>query len=346
VEPNPFYEPEFLLASARDLRHGDIRCIAVYADGERGSDLIGLFPLQTARLMRAAPLPSLEFYRNDFVCLTAPLIDSRDPAGIWGSFFDAFSRDRPMPGTVLSHFMPANRILKEALEETLAARGLVKATVAQFERAAVGPTDLDFDTYQSRFSGRRNKDLRRRARRLSEQGEVTIRTVSGADTDGRAALEDFLRIEASGWKGREGTAMASDPTTDAFAKAVFAGPDVEFDVLALDGKAIAVTVNLIRNGAVFTIKTAYDEDHRPASPGAMLDLHLIRNITEGRYSRADSCAIADHPVESYWLEKQPIECVALATRPGVSQMRIDALAATLNSFSRLKNWMKEQVGRD
>jgi CelD/BcsL family acetyltransferase involved in cellulose biosynthesis len=54
-------------------------------------------------------------------------------------------------------------------------------------------------------------NLRRRARRLAEEvGPVSLEIISdGAAAD--AALDEALRLEAAGWKGTEGTAIACDP---------------------------------------------------------------------------------------------------------------------------------------
>jgi len=54
------------------------------------------------------------------------------------------------------------------------------------------------------------RELNRQWRRLAEKldGELEVRDRAGED----AAIEDFLAIESSGWKGREGTAFACDPS--------------------------------------------------------------------------------------------------------------------------------------
>ncbi len=342
IEPNPFYEQEWLSASVRELRQEDISCVAIYDCGARDSNLIGLFPLQPARLLHGAIIPSLEFYRNDFVCSTAPLIDKSDPVGVWHSFFDAFNRDRPMPRIVISQLMPANSVLKSTLDQALEERALACAVVGHFERAAVAPEGQNYDTYVGKYSARRTKDLRRRNRKLGELGNIRISTVHGG-SEAQTAIADFLRIEQSGWKGKKGTAMASSASDKAFALSVFAAENVDFDVVSLDGNAIAVAVNLVRNGAIFTVKTAFDEAYSACSPGVMLDLQLVRNCTSGRYERADSCAIANHPVEGYWLEKQQIESLVIAVNPAVSASRVESLASTLRNVARLKNWLKDHI---
>src|SRR5919106_421068 len=46
----------------------------------------------------------------------------------------------------------------------------------------------------------RRQELRRRRRRLAEQGEINFEVLDGTG-DLEACLEEFFRLEASGWKG-------------------------------------------------------------------------------------------------------------------------------------------------
>ena len=72
---------------------------------------------------------------------------------------------------------------------------------------------------EERTSARFRANLRRRARRLQELGAVAVRRSDGAgDVD--AALSDFLAVEASGWKGKGGTAIALDPALVRFYRAI------------------------------------------------------------------------------------------------------------------------------
>src|SRR6266540_3831951 len=60
---------------------------------------------------------------------------------------------------------------------------------------------------EERTSARFRANLRRRTRRLLELGAVAVRRAEAPDeVDG--AVRDFLALEASGWKGAGGTAIA------------------------------------------------------------------------------------------------------------------------------------------
>ena len=62
-------------------------------------------------------------------------------------------------------------------------------------------------------------ELRRLRRRLADHGALTYRRRGRAD-EIAVAMEDFLALEAQGWKGRRKTALANNEATAAFARAL------------------------------------------------------------------------------------------------------------------------------
>lgn len=346
AEPNPFYGPEYLLSCARDIDRNDIRCMAVYRSADTESDLVGLFPVMRGRLTRGAVMPTLELYQNDYICSTAPLLDRDDPVGIFGRFLDLFEGEIARPRTAIARALPSARPAAQALRLALAERKYPIDVVDRYERAAV-ETERPLDSYLTQISANRRKDLRRRQRRLEEKGAVSFRTLDHRSPDLRAGLEDFLRVEASGWKKQSGTAMDCQPGTRRLAENAFVGPDSEIDLMAVDGRAVAVCASIVTQGVKYTVKTAFDEDFRASSPSVLLDQYMLDQFTRGgRLSRADSCALPGQLVESMWREKEPIESVVFAIHPSTSSARVRSLSATLRSFDRLKSWMKQQIPKE
>ncbi len=88
-----------------------------------------------------------------------------------------------------------------------AVRELPAADFNRHQRALLSPTD-ERSHYLERAMGRhQQKELRRRWRRLAETGAMLITAATEPAAVGRA-LDDFLALEAGGWKGRAGTATA------------------------------------------------------------------------------------------------------------------------------------------
>lgn len=113
--------------------------------------------------------------------------------------------------------------------------------------------------------------LRRARRQLEEQGTLALKHYNTADP---AALERFYDLEASGWKGAEGTAIKCDPRTRQFycavAQAAAEQGYLSLDFLELDGKPLAAHFGFNLRGRYFLAKAGYDEAYRRHGPGQLL----------------------------------------------------------------------------
>ena len=123
--------------------------------------------------------------------------------------------------------------------------------------------------------------LRRAKRQLEEQGTLELKHYSAADP---AALEKFYALEASGWKGAEGTAIKCDPSTrqfyDAVAKAAARDGYLSLDFLELNGKPIAGHFGFNLRGRYFLAKAGYDETFRRHGPGQLLVNEILSQTRE------------------------------------------------------------------
>jgi CelD/BcsL family acetyltransferase involved in cellulose biosynthesis len=113
--------------------------------------------------------------------------------------------------------------------------------------------------------------LRRAKRQLEEQGTLELKHYSAADPE---ALKKFYDLEASGWKGAEGTAIKCHPSTrqfyDAVAQAAARDGYLSLDFLELNGKPIAGHFGFNLRGRYFLAKAGYDEAFRRHGPGQLL----------------------------------------------------------------------------
>ncbi|MFY8101035.1 MAG: GNAT family N-acetyltransferase, partial [Allorhizobium sp.] len=126
---------------------------------------------------------------------------------------------------------------------------------------------------QSTLSKGHLREMRRQFRLLSEIGQVTY-NVARQPEEIRIRMEEFLALEASGWKGRKRSAMVNDRLRAAFAREAITNlaeaDAVRIHTLDLDGRAIASMVVFIMAGEAYTWKTAYDETYARFSPGKLL----------------------------------------------------------------------------
>lgn len=148
--------------------------------------------------------------------------------------------------------------------------------------------------------GLRNQ-YRRKLRALSRQGEVRLRTATAESAE--VDLELFLDLEASGWKGRQGTAIRCRPSTLAlyreFAGAAARRGYLRLQVLEVSGRAVAADLSCAFGGGVHMLKTGFDETCAESSPGLVLrGLALEAAVADG-YRSYDLLGAAE-PYKLRW----------------------------------------------
>jgi CelD/BcsL family acetyltransferase involved in cellulose biosynthesis len=151
----------------------------------------------------------------------------------------------------------------------------------KYERALL-VKERDPETYiTSSLSRHLRQELRRRERRLAERGKVAHTAMQpGADL-GRW-VQELLRLEAAGWKGREGSALACSEANRRFATEVFAAAfargRLHMAGVDLDGRPLARCCSFLAGEGSFAFKTAYDEEFSRYSPGVIAEVDRIRQL--------------------------------------------------------------------
>src|SRR3546814_8969695 len=88
-------------------------------------------------------------------------------------------------------------------------------TLFRSERALLESPLSPGDYWDAAVRAKKRKELRRQANRLAEQGAVGLRRwQAGEGLD--PWITAFLTLEARGWKGRAGSALASHRETEAW----------------------------------------------------------------------------------------------------------------------------------
>ena len=122
-------------------------------------------------------------------------------------------------------------------------------------------------------------NLRRTRKELEELGSVSFRHYTSADAN---TLERFFQLEASGWKGREGTAIACHPSTRMFYELIATAASLDgyisLDFLELNGKPISAHFALRWNGRYQLMKAAYDESYSRYGPGHLIVEDVLRKL--------------------------------------------------------------------
>lgn len=217
-------------------------------------------------------------------------------ANLWSGNWDVLASDeaaRRELWRVLAQIAPARLrlfgLIEGSAETRVARESLRAAGFSVFRRGGAGCPYLVLPDRWETLLGGVSRNLRsqvaRRGRALERLGTVTFRAVKGGE-ELPGALEHVLRLEGSGWKGREGTAILSDPALEALYRS-FAARAAErgwlrLYLLELEGQPIAADFGCAFGGTGFLMKTGFDEHYGELSPGLVLRARVLQaSIEEG-----------------------------------------------------------------
>ena len=151
------------------------------------------------------------------------------------------------------------------------------------ERSPYVDVNGAWDEYEADLNRKFRSELRRRRRKLEAEGELRVDVVED-DPNLDALLDEGLRVEASGWKGEEGTAIGSSPQTLAFYRAIVSWAAsrswLRLAFLRLSGKAIAFDLSLEDGGCHYLLKTGYDPSYAKLGPGQMIRFEMLKRAFE------------------------------------------------------------------
>jgi CelD/BcsL family acetyltransferase involved in cellulose biosynthesis len=331
IEPNPFFEPEYVLPLARGLgQQADVRLLVV----RKGNEWRACLPVHSAARWHRIPLRTLSTWRGNvlYSVLGTPLISPDRPTESLLALLEGMRRAEPRARFAGLEWVAEDRALSEPLAEALEDLSPAPLLFERFERAALRRRPQP--TYvEETLGSKRRRELKRQRRKLGEalDGEPRMVDRAGADT----AYERFIDLESAGRKGQRGTVLGADPGHAAFFKEMCRGFAElgRLQMLELQGpdQAVAAKCNLLAGDTIFFFKIAYDEAWSSYSPGILLELDMLKFFhEESEANFMDSCADPNNAmINRLWPDRRPIATHAIpvgglsgrAIRPALAAAR-------------------------
>lgn len=292
AEPNPFYESWYLRLTLELLTTEPLLLVLIRS---ASGQLICVLPLTPRARFKRLPLRNLRSWTHDYTFLAAPLVHRDHVEVAVEGLLDWCASTRAPSGILELVNIRMDGPVAAALEASIIAhRTQLLARQTRWTRAMYR---LDTPDDPEHMSAKQRSTLRRKERRLREEGEVGYRRMEPGN-DPMPWIERFLELEAGGWKGRQGTAMATSDREFFIAVCGQAHARGQLHMLALelDGKPIAMKCNFLAGCQAFTFKIAYDEAYARFSPGILIELYQMRHLREvhAQLKAVDSCTVADN----------------------------------------------------
>ncbi|TCR62593.1 acetyltransferase (GNAT) family protein [Bosea sp. BK604] len=310
--PNAFMDPAVALAMA-EAWPDPVRILLAWALPERGApaQLVGAWLLIERRTRLSWPYRALVSPVCSVAYLGTPVIDPEHARAAFAAMFATIRKTPALPKLVDVGDLSDDQVLMGALKAALS-EGVGGWAQVERRRRAKLETQLDAKAYWTRsMSDHHRHDLARLRRRLSERGKLEFRVVRDPDAVA-AEVEEFLVLEASGWKAARHSALACDPATARFTRVMTRGLAsrglVAVHSLRLDDRPISSSIVLYSGTGAFTWRTSYDESYRRFSPGILtLEGTTTDLLSDPSVRSTDSCNHLDIGFQAQrWAERHEI----------------------------------------
>jgi CelD/BcsL family acetyltransferase involved in cellulose biosynthesis len=278
TRPQPFYRHEYIASFLRHfLPQAPIR-IVTCRDG-RGS-LVSVLPLVRTR---------------GSIC-GIPTRDLGSPCNVHSLRFDLIDQTSSKGDALLDHL--ARDESWDVLRFTDVPEGGLAFGLHRAALAAGFPTGV-WESQRSPYialprtieilmNGLRTKfkaNLRRRRRKLAEQGEVRVERLEGDDLQPHL-LQECFALERSGWKGRRGSAVTQSEASLGFHLELLADKEYRQNLslfrLTVGGQLVAFHYGHTSHGVYSLVMTSYDERYKDTSPGHLLTEDVLNDcVTRG-----------------------------------------------------------------
>jgi len=289
IGAGPFLWPGWFLAWWRAFGRGRLRILTTYENGR----LTGVLPLRKAR----GTLSSTTNYHTHLFGFLAA--DETAARHLSRALFSQRARriDLSLLSSIDNGVSLAGAAAKTARYQVLT------------ESRQVAPyvdTHGAWEDYESSLRRKFRSELRRRRRRLEEEGQLTLEVFDGAEGLSEL-LEEGFRVEGSGWKGTGETSIDSHWSTRRFYTEI-AHWATEHDwlrlaFLRLNGRALAFDYCLEHDGVHYLLKTGYDPAYRQYAPGMIIRHLMLARAFSDEISTYDFLG-ADYGWKREWTDVQ------------------------------------------
>jgi CelD/BcsL family acetyltransferase involved in cellulose biosynthesis len=220
----------------------------------------------------------------------------------------------------------ADGVLAQAFEA--AARG--RGQLLRFNASGAPFVNItsSWQQYFQSLSSRRRQDYRRARRALERLGkiEVEIRAPDAAAVE--AGMAEAMQVEAASWKGREGSAMLTNPRLSGFflqlAAYLASRGQLQLCFLRLNGAAIAMQIAAVHGNRWWVLKIGYDERWAEHSPGIQLMWDVLREAFERRLASFEMLGSAESWLTIWTREQRAYRTLAFYPYNGRGMVALGA----------------------
>ncbi len=331
LEDDVYLSLPFLLATLRQYgERRPVRVVLVYREDGSGRVLIGLAPFCVVRGDDRLPFPVLSTLVSPHGYLSHPALDREDAARAWRAIWEWTQQPQHPWRAVLFEKLPDRSPLWPLLRAEASRSGRRIWIQETSTRSMLRRVD-SFEAYLASLGRQRRRSFRRKWGKLESEHGVRVELHRGGPRS-RELAERFMALEATTWKGEQGTALASTPADRAFFEELIVELGERgalFCVeLVVGDEPVAITVNLVDGRTLFAFKVAYDPRFHAYSPGILAELQTVRLFLESDGLDVGEAGTSGASyIDDYWNDSTELCRTYLATGDLFGRLALRGLEA-------------------
>lgn len=342
---NVFLTSAYLKAAVHNLECSNVRFLFLSRQCGNEEELMFFLPVMPGKI-GFSRLPVWQSWTHDYANLGTPLVSSQNCSQTIKALSECLkvtSMDKAM--AIVIDYLPMKGDFITGLyhSKNLSDRILLANPV---NRAGLNP--VKEGRYASAcLSGKRRQRLTRARRELATMGKLEFEKISEPSRIDKT-IEEFMRLEASGWKGKKKTALQVDEDTRKFcaeAACLMAMDDkCRVYTLRLDGKLIAAMIVFLDKGHAYTWKTAFDETYSKQSTGNLLTVFATSDIAQTPgFKHLDSLAAHfNQTAFDFWPDQTEIVSMIIGIGDNYSSNAFQ-VAKSARRFHCVKNYARKKL---
>ena len=310
---------------------------------ENNGSLQAITALKKITLPGGLALPVAQTWDNGFLFSGTPLISRNSPQAAMTALLSSARHELGAKAVLFKKVQRCDQF--DQLLGHLSAKAIAGHQLFNIHQRAALFCSGDFDQwFNENFSRKRRKEYRRLRNRLSEIDVLQSQTWQKGEPV-EQWVEEFIQLEAAGWKGRNGTAVACSIEQTAHLRHALSqmakNGSLLFWKITLGDKPIACLFGFQQHNQVWLGKIAYDETLSQFSPGVLAILNATKDLFARKdVTMVDSSADPDHPmINNIWRDRITVADYLVAT-PGTGKATFKALIALEKNRMKLRNLAK------
>jgi CelD/BcsL family acetyltransferase involved in cellulose biosynthesis len=291
--PNPFFEPDCRVPGVTYLtEERDDQLVVAESDGE----VLACLPVSLSRggrILLNRPVAHSRLVSTT-VGLGTPLVSANETQAAVQALVGALRQwaEQGGPGLLVCDWLDDDEGgVGKMLRASCQAQGMPVHELETWERPVVRRSAEGL-SIEAHLSSKRRSPINRRRRRLEEELGDSI-VVRDRAQDPRA-VDDFIQLEASGWKGEQGGAYARRPEAEQWFRSLCANfaTSGRLHLIALDiaDRSIAMQCGLRSGSTVFVPRVAHDAALNAYGPGVLGQLATVDYLGGLGVDLIDTCA--------------------------------------------------------